>query len=144
MSKLLPGYTLQRAIHESARTRVYAGVKQPEHHPVIVKVLKAEYPSLEEITRLRHEFKILQCLDSPGVIKPLAIESYENGFALILEDFGGISLQQFLQPIDLQLNEFLDIAIQLASSLAELHQAQIVHKDINPCNILINPAGQNH
>lgn len=139
MSNILAEYTLQRAIYESAQTRVYAGVKQSNHQPVIVKVLKAEYPSLEEITRLRHEFGILDSLAIAGIIKPLALESYQNGLALVLEDFGGISLQQFLQQTPLPLRQFLDIANQLASTLAELHQNQIVHKDLNPRNILINP-----
>lgn len=136
---MLAGYTLQREIHENAHTKVYAGVKQPELQPVIVKLLKSEYPSLEEISRLRHEFKILESLAIPGIIKPLALESYQNGLALILEDFGGIPLQQSLKQVALRLHQFLDIAIQLASTLAELHQNQIVHKDINPYNILLNP-----
>jgi predicted ATPase/signal transduction histidine kinase/DNA-binding NarL/FixJ family response regulator/tRNA A-37 threonylcarbamoyl transferase component Bud32 len=139
MSQLLTEYTLQQAIYDGAQTRVYAGIKQQNRQPVIVKVLKAEYPSLEEITRLRHEFGILTGLDTAGIIKALALVSYQNGLALVLEDFGGISLQQFLQQTPLPLHQFLDIAIQLASTLAELHQSQIVHKDLNPHNILINP-----
>lgn len=136
---MLAGYTLDRVIHESARTRVYAGVRQMDQHPVIVKVLKADYPSLEEITCLRDEFRLLESLDSPGIIKPLVLETYPNGLALVLEDFGGIPLQQFLQQTALQLPEFLNIAIQLAAALADVHQHQIVHKDINPGNILIHP-----
>jgi len=139
MSKILTGYTLQRIVHESLHTRVYAGIKHPEQQPIIVKVLKAEFPSLEEITRLRHEFEILQSLDIPGVIKPLALESYQNGLALVLEDFGGIPLQQLLQQGTLPLHQFLDTAVQLASTLALLHQKQIIHKDLNPRNVLINP-----
>lgn len=139
MSGILTGYTLQRVIYESSHTRVYVGVKEPEQRSVIVKVLQAEYPSLEEITRLRHEFKILESLEIPGVIKPLALESYQNGLALVLEEFGGIPLKQFLSHSPLEMPEFLDIAIQLASTLAALHQNQIVHQDINPHNILINP-----
>ncbi len=139
MNRILTGYTLLRAIYESTRTRVYAGIKQADNQPVIVKALKAEYLSLEEIARLRHEFRILESLDGPGIIKPVALETYQNGLALVLEEFGGIPLQQFLQKTSLSLDKFLNIAIQLASTLAELHQNQIVHKDINPHNILINP-----
>lgn len=139
MNRMLAGYRLDRAIHESARTRVYAGVRQMDQQPVIVKVLKADYPSLEEITCLREEFRLLENLDSPGIIKPLALETCHNGLALVLENFGGIPLQQFLQQTALQLQEFLNIAIQLTAALAELHQHQIVHKDINPGNILIHP-----
>jgi predicted ATPase/signal transduction histidine kinase/CheY-like chemotaxis protein/tRNA A-37 threonylcarbamoyl transferase component Bud32 len=138
--KGLTGYTLERVIYEGTHTRIYTGVREANQQPVIIKLLKAEYPSLEEITCLRHEFRILESLDIPGVIKPLALETHQNGLALVLEDFGGISLKQFLQRSDLELPQFLDIAIQLAATLAELHRNQIVHKDINPHNILIHPA----
>ncbi|MBD1876576.1 AAA family ATPase [Nodosilinea sp. FACHB-131] len=136
----IAGYTLQRAIHEGAHTRVYAGVTQPGEQPVVVKLLKADYPSLEEITRLRHEFSILDGLDSPKIIKALALEPYQNGLALVLEDFGGIALSDYLEQRPLSSNEFLAIALQLTAALATLHQSQIVHKDINPRNILIHPA----
>ncbi|MEJ6485776.1 protein kinase, partial [Nostoc punctiforme UO1] len=39
----------------------------------------------------------------------------------------------------LQLTEFLAIAIQLADTLGKLHDNQIIHKDIKPTNIIINP-----
>jgi serine/threonine protein kinase len=136
----IAGYTLQRAIHEGAYTRVYAGVTQPGEQPVVVKLLKAEYPSLEEITRLKHEFSILDGLDSPEIIKALALEPHQNGLALVLEDFGGIALSDYLGQRPLSSNEFLAIALQLTAALAVLHQNQIVHKDLNPRNILIHPA----
>ncbi|WOD38392.1 AAA family ATPase [Nodosilinea sp. E11] len=135
----LAGYTLHRAMHEGIYTRVFAGVSQADQRPVVIKILKNDYPALEEITRLRHEFKILDSLDHAGIIKPLALESYPNGLALILEDFGGISLSQYLRQSTLAIGQFLAIALQVVAALAELHQRQIVHKDLNPRNILINP-----
>ncbi|MBD2112170.1 MULTISPECIES: hybrid sensor histidine kinase/response regulator [Cyanophyceae] len=135
----ITGYTLQRAVYEGAHTRVYAGVTQPGEQPVVVKLLRAEYPSLEEITRLKHEFSILDGLNSPEIIKALALAPYQNGLALVLEDFGGIALSDYLGQHLLSSEEFLAIALQLTAALAALHQSQIVHKDINPRNILIHP-----
>lgn len=139
MNPILAGYTLQQVVYEGDNTRVFTGVKQPEQQPVMVKVLKAEYPSLAEITRLRQEFKLLERLNIPGIIRPLALENYQNSLALVLEDFGSIPLPQFLQQTTFSLKQFLNIAIQLASVLAEIHQNQIIHKDLNPSNILIHP-----
>ncbi|HZG40961.1 MAG TPA: serine/threonine-protein kinase, partial [Nodosilinea sp.] len=135
----LAGYTLHRVIHEGAYTRVFIGVKQLNQQPVVIKILKDDYPSRDEITRLRHEFQILNSLDHPGIIKPLALETYPNGLALILEDFGGIPLKRYLSQTALAVDRFLDVALQLVSALAELHQHQIIHKDLNPRNILIHP-----
>ncbi|PSR19071.1 serine/threonine protein kinase [filamentous cyanobacterium CCP3] len=139
MKKAVASYTLQRVIHEGAHTRVYAGVMLPAQQPVIVKRLAADYPSLEDITRLRHEFKILDSLDHPGIIRPLGLETDQNGLALVLEDFGGIALKDYLGQHSLAIAQFLEIALQLVDALINLHQNRIVHKDINPQNILIQP-----
>lgn len=139
MNQTLAGYTLQQTIYQGEYTRVYAGMQQADQQPVVVKVLKAEYPSLESITRLKQEFRLLDSLNIPGVIRPLGLENYQNAVALILEDFGGVSLRQFFQQTPCSLAQFLDIAMQLAETLAELHQHQIIHQDLNPSNILIQP-----
>ncbi|MBD1840787.1 hybrid sensor histidine kinase/response regulator [Coleofasciculus sp. FACHB-501] len=136
----LPGYELVEALHEGTDTVIYRASRQLDKTPTIVKAIKAEYPTLEELTRLKHEYKILETLvDIEGVVKPLALENYQNGLALILSDFGAISLKNYISDRSLDLSEFLNIAIQLASTLAQLHSSQIIHKDIKPHNIIINP-----
>ena len=145
MSITIVGYNLSEILYEGTTTCVYRASRESEQVSVIIKTLKAEYPTLEQLTRLRHEYQILQSLEIEGIVKPLALESYQNGLALILSDFGGEPLKNLIaaQPLDLSL--FLQVAIQLASILAQLHQNNIIHKDIKPHNILINPkTGQVH
>ncbi|MBD1804668.1 AAA family ATPase [Microcoleus sp. FACHB-SPT15] len=134
----IAGYTVLDVIYEGINTIIYRAAKEPEHTCVIIKTLKAEYPTIEELTKLRHEFKILQPLDIDGILKPIALESYQNGLALILPDFKGEALTTFFSAQALELSQFLQIGIQLASTLAQLHQNNIIHKDIKPHNILID------
>ncbi|AFZ24406.1 putative ATPase [Cylindrospermum stagnale PCC 7417] len=136
----LPGYNFIEALHEGVNTFIYRASKQLNQTFVIVKALKAEYPSLEELTRLRHEYKILKTVvDIEGIVEPIALENHHNGLALILTDFSAESLKKYISDRQLSLTEFLKIAIQLASTLTQLHQAKIIHKDIKPDNIVINP-----
>ncbi|MCW6050145.1 AAA family ATPase [Lyngbya sp. CCAP 1446/10] len=135
----LPGYQLISTIHEGTKTVIYQGRHELEHTPVIIKTLKAEYPTLEEIARIRHEYQILHSLNIPGIIKPIELKPYEHGLALILEDFGGQTLKQYITSQKTSLINFLQIASQLAQILGELHTNQIIHKDIKPQNILIKP-----
>nr|WP_306557899.1 serine/threonine-protein kinase PknK [Nostoc sp. 'Peltigera malacea cyanobiont' DB3992] len=140
MIPILPGYNFIEALHEGVNTVIYRASKQLDQSLAIVKALKAEYPSLEELTRLRHEYKISNTLvDIEGIVKSLALENHHNGLALILADFGAESLKKYISDRQLSLTEFLTIAIQLASTLTQLHQAKIIHKDIKPDNIVINP-----
>ncbi|MCU0544210.1 MAG: AAA family ATPase [Oscillatoriaceae cyanobacterium Prado104] len=136
----LNGYQITEKVYSGANTVIYRGIWQKQNVPVIVKTLKSEYPTLEQITRLRHESKIRrQPEELKNVVNFYRIENYLNGIALILEDFGGVDLAQYLSTAKLKLKDFLAIAIQLANGLAQIHQHQIIHKDIKPHNIIINP-----
>lgn len=150
MSITIAGYTLIDLLYEGPTTCVYrakSAAASDSEATAIVKTLKSEYPTVEQLSRLRHEYTILQKLNIEGIIKPLALESYGNGLALVLSDFGGESLANAIalsssvegiptQPF--QLNNFLQIAIHLAAVLAQLHQHNIIHNDIKPHNILVN------
>ena len=71
-------------------------------------------------------------------INAYGIEKYQNTLVIILEDFGGESLKQLMAERSLTVKEFLPLAIQMADSLGNIHAANIIHKDINPANIVWN------
>ncbi|MEG4307540.1 protein kinase domain-containing protein [Microcoleus sp. D3_18a_C4] len=134
----LNGYRIVQELHSGVKSLVYRGYREADQQPVIVKLLKSEYPTLEEVTRLRNEYKIAQPLDSSSITKVYSLENSRNNFALILEDFGGSSLDQLLTNQTFPLTEVLRIAIALIDALDYLHRHSIIHKDIKPGNIIIN------
>ncbi|MEG4023844.1 AAA family ATPase [Microcoleus sp. S13C4] len=136
---VISGYEIIENIYEGVRTVVYRGIRNRDRQLVIVKTIKNDYPSLEQITNLRQEFIITQNLDSEGIVKSYNLENYQNSLALILEDFGGLSLYHFMADNNLSVTEFLRVAIALSETLIYLHQVPIIHKDIKPSNIIINP-----
>ncbi|MFB2977845.1 ATP-binding protein [Microseira sp. BLCC-F43] len=137
----IPGYKIVEQIYARSKTVVYRAVRETDRQSVIIKSLKTDYPSLNDIAEIRQEYEILKNLDIPGVVKPLGLETYSNSIALILEDFGGISLQQAIASKQkIELSRFLHLAIQLADAIGQLHQNNIIHKDIKPDNIVINLA----
>lgn len=135
----IPGYTITETIHESVKTIVYRGYRDENEQPVILKITKAEFPTLEETTRFKQEYKILENLNLTGIIKAYALEAYQNQTALILEDLGGESLKNFMQVKKISLSDSLKIGIKITSALSNLHHNNIIHKDIKPKNIIINP-----
>ena len=138
-STLIPDYDITEVIYEGINTIIYRGTSQLDQQKVILKILKEDYPSLDAITRLKHEFKITENLDLDNVVKILRLETEQNRLILVLEDFGGQSLKQILSSDKLKLLNFLTIAVQLAKALVSLHSHQIIHKDIKADNIIINP-----
>ena len=136
---LIPGYSQIQEIQSGLRTVIYRAYNKRTKQPVIIKVLKAEFPHPQDTARFQHEYDLIRALNISGIVKPYSLEKYQNGLALVLEDFGGHSLKIYRENQDIDLTEFLQIGIQLATTLAQLHHHQIVHKDIKPHNIIINP-----
>jgi len=142
MAKLL-NYQITEQLYTSFRTLVYRGIREDDRLPVIIKLLHQEYPTFSELLQFRNQYTIAKNLDLPSIVRPYSLEPYGNSYALVMEDFGGISLREWMKTAMESnpnfLEEFLDIAIALSEILDGLYRHRTIHKDIKPANILINP-----
>ncbi len=134
----IPGYQFSEELYNGSRTVVYRGYREIDQKPVVIKLLKNPYPSFSELVQFRNQYTIAKNLHSSLIIQTYSLEPYQNGYALVMEDFGGISLKDYFTSIT-SLEEFLQIAIALCNTLDILYHERIIHKDIKPSNILINP-----
>ncbi len=135
----LPGYQINEKIYEGPRTLVYRGIRLCDNQKVVIKLMSEEYPTFSELLQFRNQYAISKNLDLPGIVKSLSLEAYRNGYALVMEDSGGISLDKVrAKKEQIDLETALKIAIQLAEILHKLYQNRVIHKDIKPANILIN------
>ncbi|MGH1396718.1 MAG: AAA family ATPase [Trichormus sp.] len=135
----ISGYTITEQIYRGSRTGVYRAIRETQKLPVIIKVLQREYPTFGELVQFRNQYAIAKNLPIIGIIQPLSLETFGNSYALVMADWGGISLETYIQQQPLEIADILTIAIQLADILHELQQHRIIHKDIKPANILIHP-----
>jgi predicted ATPase/signal transduction histidine kinase len=147
MKKILcvPGYIVNEEIYTGSRTSIYRGVRERDRYPVTIEILRNPFPSFNELLKFRHKYEIGKNFDLPNIIKTLALETYQNSYALISEDCGSISLKSYLHQLGAfgdspqTLIEFLHIAIQIAEAMEGLYCHRVIHKDIKPANILIHP-----
>jgi predicted ATPase/signal transduction histidine kinase len=140
----LAGYQIGAEIYRNAKTIVYRADCLVDHvdgaaRSVAIKVLASAYPSDRDLLEFRHQYTIAKDLDLPGVIRHYRLAESDRGYALVMEDFGGISLAQYVQQHRLDLADILAIAIQLTDILHAIGLQRIVHKDLKPANILIHP-----
>lgn len=142
---VLPGYRLGQQLYNSASSLVYRAVREQDKQPVILKVLNPDHPRPEDLTRYKQEYEIIGRLNSAQVITAYALEPYRNTLVLILEDFEGVSLDHWLigkqraGTAIFPLPQFLELASQIVSALAQVHITGIIHKNITPSNIVFNP-----
>ncbi len=132
-------YRTIEKIYESTSSLVYRAILDSNHHPVVVKILKAKYPVASEVVRYRQEYEIIRSLNVDNIIKAYTLQRHDRRLTIILEDFGGHSLNLLIARARLSIKEFLQIAIKTTESLATIHAANIIHKNINPSNIVYNP-----
>lgn len=133
-------YILRGKIQETRNSIIYQGQKDNDSLSYIVKVFKAKNPSPSEIAQFRHEYELLKKFNLQGIIKPFDIIRHEDGFALILEDFDGVTIKSLLeQKIRFDITSFLKISSKIAESLGSIHVKGVIHRDIKPHHILFNP-----
>ncbi|OKH41240.1 serine/threonine protein kinase [Calothrix sp. HK-06] len=136
----IPGYQISEQLYDGSRTLVYRGFREIDSVPVVIKLLKNPYPSFSELLQFRNQYTIAKNLSFPGIIQTYSLEPFQNGYVLVMEDFGGISLKDYFTNNNIpSLEEFLQIAIYLCDTLDILYRHRTIHKDIKPSNILINP-----
>ncbi len=127
-----------KQIYESYNSIVYRGIWDKIGQPVIIKILKAEYPTLNQIERYHQEFYLTHNLNIEGVIKAYELRNYGRSYAIIFEDFGAVSLKEIYDDKVIELEDFFKIGVSLCEILGKVHSVKIIHKDINPGNIVYN------
>ncbi len=138
----IPGYKLNQSIYQSNNSIVYRGQRETDNLAVIIKILNTEFPTSAAVARFKLEHSILKSLDIRGVIKSYAFDKDQNIHYLVNEDINGESLSKILKNKSLNFEEFLTISIKITDILATLHQNRIIHKDINPANIIWNQTSE--
>ena len=134
----LSGYKVLSQIYSGKSTSVYRGILLEKNLPVILKILNAEYPLQEDISRLKHEYNLIKDLNLPGVVHAYQLEKIEHRYVLVLEDVpDSMTLADFIANHDINLDLFLPFALQISRILQEMHTAHVIHKDLNPSNIII-------
>jgi predicted ATPase/signal transduction histidine kinase len=126
----------------TAIEKIYSGEKidvfkaRENGRNVVVKAANHPYPSPETLALLETEYSMLKDAGGDGVVDVHAVGDTPVGYGIVMEDFGGRDLTHFA-PVDVA--TALRIGAEAAKALARIHAKGIVHKDVNPQNILYNP-----
>ncbi|MCJ8008840.1 AAA family ATPase [Lederbergia wuyishanensis] len=133
----LPGY---EGIIELETNQIYTyftAVDQTSKISVLIKKLVKEDLNPQEFATVKHEYNMTKDLNVKGILKPIRLESYWNKLYFIAESFQGVSLSSYMKRNLIDIKQFLHIAIKLTTIIEDLHLCHIIHKNIQPENILV-------
>ncbi|AKJ06172.1 Signal transduction histidine kinase CheA [Archangium gephyra] len=121
---------------------LFLAVREADGAPVIIKTPAGPFAGPREDERYRREHGILQrLLGVRGVTRPYGCERLNDRPVLVLEEVQGVALSEAVgRPFELA--RFLELAVALTSTLAEIHLRGVIHKDIKPSNIIVTPSGE--
>src|SRR5262245_11967442 len=131
MTATIAGYQVQEKIYESENSFVYRARRERESHTVHLKMPEQAYPPTEKAAWFQREYELTRSLHLEGVIKAYELTTDQHRPVIVLEDFGGESLELYLKKRRQRftLNEFLPLSIRISDILGHVHQQRVMHKD---------------
>ncbi|MBL0171170.1 MAG: hypothetical protein IPP90_10640 [Gemmatimonadaceae bacterium] len=84
----LGGYSVGDAVWEESASAVYTATETGTNRRVLIRVPRVAGRSPDSADRLRRDFDIARSLPPELVVAPIALERFESGVALVLEDGG--------------------------------------------------------
>ncbi len=136
----LPGYRFVNQLHRGGTFITSRAVRLSDQQPVIIKQLNPAALNAENLNRFQHEYQLLSQLEISGIIRPLAQETLGASLITVFVDRGGIPISQLIAQQICRWHQWLPVAIRISEILGRLHQAGLVHRQITPHNLLLNPA----
>ncbi len=133
------GYALDKCIHANALSDVHAAVRASDGRAVVLKRY-LQNATAEGESRAQREHEVLRQVAGPGIPAALELLRDDEVPLLVLERAAGIPLTAWIESGLPAPGAFLEVAIQLADVLARVHDARLLHRDVNPSNVLVEPA----
>jgi serine/threonine-protein kinase len=136
---LTPELTVMRPLGGGSSYEAWLAFDEVTYAPVVVKVLRAGRAADEASLRsLRREAEALAAVNHPVVVRGLRHEERGERPHLVLEHIDGPRLSSLVRRHGpLQEQQYLPLAIDIASALHYLRRIGYVHLDVKPSNIIM-------
>lgn len=137
-------YKIKQMIGGGGMANVYLARDVILDRDVAIKVLRLEYGNDDEfIARFHREAQSATSLSHPNIVNIYDVGEEDGIYFMAMEYVDGMTLKKHIQTYGpLEVQEALDIMKQITSAITHAHANDIVHRDIKPQNILIDPYGQ--
>ena len=140
IGKRLDGrYEIQEMIGVGGMANVYKAKDIMDDKVVAVKILREEYMTNEQFTRMfQNESKAIAILSHPNIVKVYDVIFTERVQSIVMEYIDGITLKEYIdQQKVLRWKEAVYFTTQMLRALNHAHSKGIVHRDIKPHNIML-------
>ncbi len=124
---------------KGAMGKVYKAVQPSLNRLVAIKVLPAEFRVDDDrVERFEREAQAVALLNHPNVVQIIDKDREEDLLYFVMEYVPGTSLDAVMSQRRLSLHEVFRVAKGICRGLEAAHRQNIVHRDLNPRNVLVS------
>jgi serine/threonine-protein kinase len=142
-------YLIRHSLGEGGFGQVFEAWDSKLHRSVAIKRLKnlhgatdatgtagATHPDI-----LLKEAQLAASLQHAAFVKIYALEDDHDSQSIVMELVHGQTLKQLLADAPPDARQALDIVLQVAQAMQAAHDADLVHGDLKPSNLMLEPSG---
>jgi hypothetical protein len=135
----LEGYTIEKCLRQTPRAEVWAAIRDRDGTPVELKLYRGDVRQSGKPSRAERELRALERLAGPGIPRPIDVDLSCEQVVLVLHRVPGISLDALVHSRRPALAFALDICAKLADIAWRIHTARMLHLEIKPSHIVVDP-----
>ena len=142
------GFRAIERLDDGAYARLVRAVRVAGGRPVLLEIAGGDGGGRTAIGALRNAWELTHALDEPAILRP--IERVRDGKlrVLVFDDPGWVPFHRWAArwrlgapPADPRgLERRLELAVAAARAVAAVHARRLVHLDLRPCTLLVEPA----
>ncbi|HSD24737.1 MAG TPA: protein kinase [Solirubrobacterales bacterium] len=144
-STVLSGrYRLESKLGSGGMSTVYLAMDEVLDRPVAVKLLHREISEeADQLERFRREARAAARLSHPNLVGVIDAGEDDGRPYIVFEYIEGRTLKRRIQEEGrLPVDEAVAYAIEIGRGLTAAHARKLVHRDVKPQNVLIDPDGR--
>lgn len=137
----LSHYQIRSRLGEGGFGEVYEAWDTKLCRSVAIKRLKSVLGAVKPDSLIK-EARLAASLQHAAFVKILTIEEDDNSQAIVMELVPGLTLKQWIQTQQQDHRNGLDLVLQMAEAMQEAHASGLIHGDLKPSNLIIEPSGK--
>ncbi|RKZ15405.1 hypothetical protein DRQ53_09105 [bacterium] len=135
-------YAILRSIGSGGMGDVYLARDTDLDREVALKLISPKLASDKHaLERFQREAKVLASLNHPNIVTIYTVERSGTQQFITMEFVRGTQLGALIPEQGFPCERFLEIALALTDAVSAAHDKGIVHRDLNPANVMITETG---
>ena len=136
-------YKIQGRLGAGGMGEVYLADDLRLDRKVALKILPLEMAEdPDRLRRFEREVKLIASISHPNIVTIYSVEESEGVRFFTMEVVEGETLSEIIPDEGMSNERFVDIALQIVSAMATVHERGITHRDLKPENVMVNRFGR--